>query len=705
MAGKSTLIDWEMIASMPGAWNDPSELPPSSRDWISAEVPGTAASSLRANALWTWDNSRNFDSDDWWWRGTFARPAGDGPWLLHIGGLASLADVWINGQHVLRSDSMFLSHSIVVTELADDLNEIAFVCHALVPLLKTQRKPRARWRTKLVSELNLRWFRTTLLGRMPGWSPRPAPVGPWRAITLEPMPALRVLARHIAVACAGNGGTVEVDLTVEGSFDDTSCDISIGSSFTPLRVNRVGTTARLTGTLALDHVERWWPHTHGTPHLYDLWLRYGDHSLLLRRIGFRDLFADRSNDGFGIVINDVPIFARGACWTPTDAVRASSPTQSMRDTLDHVVDTGMNIVRLTGTMTYETDEFYDACDELGIMVWHDMMFANFDYPNTDEFVALVRAEVDQFIDRMQGRPALVVLCGASETEQQAAMTGVAIGGWANPLFDSLMPSWFADGLPSVPYVPSSPTGGALPFHPNAGVAHYYGVGAYLRDFTDARHANVRFASECLAFSNVPDQETIEELLSPGQIPPTHPRWKERVPRDNSTGWDFEDVRDHYFKLVYGEDPFAVRYSEPTRYLEMSRAVTGIVMARTFAEWRRPGSSCKGGIVLMLRDLWPGAGWGLIDSEGRPKAALRALKPVLAPVATFTTDEGLNGLVVHVVNDTEACAADPVKGTSVPARSYISKSAETIAGTFADSTYAYRFGPRSDTASNGHEQPA
>ena len=218
----------------------------------------------------------------------------------------------------------------------------------------------------------------------------------------------------------------------------------------------------------------------------------------------------------------------------------------------------------------------------------------------------------------------------------------------------------------------------------------------------------------LAFANVPDQTTIDEFMGPGQIPPTHPRWKERVPRDNSVGWDFEEVRDHYFKVITGEDPFTVRYSEPARYLELSRMVSGVVMARTFAEWRRPGSSCNGGIVLMLRDLWPGGGWGLIDSLGRPKQALRAVKPVLAPAAVFTTDEGLNGLWVHVVNDYVEASTDGIEILERPtATSAVlnankpgSISLDEIIGAFTDATYAYRFGGRVNQAvtldANSHE---
>ena len=226
---------------------------------------------------------------------------------------------------------------------------------------------------------------------------------------------------------------------------------------------------------------------------------------------------------------------------------------------------------------------------------------------------------------------------------------------------------------------------------DSGLSHYYGVGAYRRPLEDARRAQVRFAAECLAFSNVSDA-------------PTAPS---RVPRDAGADWDFEDVRDYYVERLFGIDPSELRTREPERYLALARVASGEAMLRTFAEWRRPGSTCRGGLVWFARDLWPGAGWGVIDSDGRPKAAYWYLKRACAPVALFTADEGLNGLWIHAVNDT----AEPIEanlhiaiyhdgvlrdavstGVSVPARGHHSVHADVLFNGFRDLTYAYRFGP-------------
>ena len=182
-----------------------------------------------------------------------------------------------------------------------------------------------------------------------------------------------------------------------------------------------------------------------------------------------------------------------------------------------------------------------------------------------------------------------------------------------------------DWCPEVPYVPSSTHGGAFPHQPSMGVSSYYGVGAYLRPLSDARRSALRFAAEALAFANVPEEPTLLSMAQGQAIRVHHPRWKQRVPRDLGAGWDFDDVRDHYLAQLFDLDPMRLRYADHERYLALSRVASGEVMAAAFSEWRRERSSCRGALVWFLRDLWPGAGWGLIDAQGLPKAAYYYLK--------------------------------------------------------------------------------
>jgi beta-mannosidase len=280
----------------------------------------------------------------------------------------------------------------------------------------------------------------------------------------------------------------------------------------------------------------------------------------------------------------------------------------------------------------------------------------------------------------------VVLCGSAEHEQQAAMFGISPStGYAAELASFLRPLFAESGLDAV-WVDSSPSGGDPVVRVDTGIAQYFGVGAYLRDLADARHSGVRFASECLAFSNLPDPVV------------SGPDDKQGVPRDNGADWDFADVREHYARARYGEDA-----TEAER-----QRVTGEVMADVFGEWRRPDSVCGGGIVLWLRDLEPGAGWGLLDHTGAPKPAALALAPVLQPTAVWFVDEGLNGVDVHVAHDRGRPERMTLRVELVREDGSVIEFAEqtwemephghrhwtvdALIGRFADSSYAYRFGP-------------
>ena len=228
--------------------------------------------------------------------------------------------------------------------------------------------------------------------------------------------------------------------------------------------------------------------------------------------------------------------------------------------------------------------------------------------------------------------------------------------------------------------------------------------------SDARTSGVRFAAECLAFANVPDEAVVEALLpdSPTVVAVHHPRWKAGVPRDVGSGWDFDDVRDHYFAELFGLDPDETRRVDPERYLELSRSVSGEVMAEVFGEWRRSGSTAQGALVLWLRDLVPGAGWGLLDHRGQPKVAFYHLRRVLQPIAVWTIDEGLGGVVAHVANDrpepliarlrvdlyrdleTQVEHAEEI--IELAPRAALERNVESMLGRFVDAAWAYRFGP-------------
>ena len=691
---------WRMASTAPGAWTTPADVDPAA-DWLEAIVPGTAAATLQAHGRWSEEAPAPLHDRDHWYRTTLTVA---GRRRLRFDGLATFAQVFLDGVEILASRSMFLAHEVDV-DLAPGA-ELAIVFRSLTRALDAVKPKRARWRPRLVPEQRLRAVRTTLLGHMPGWCPPIDMIGPYRPITLTDPAADPVRAVRLDATWDGIDGHLAARLVFEEPTVPAAARLLCADCETELRLAPDGT---LVGELALAGIAPWWPATHGDPVLHEVEAEIDGVRFALGRVGFRRIDIDRGPDGrgFGFVVNGVAVFARGAVWVPTDVVGLSGAHEAYAADLARLRDAGANMVRVPGIATYEAEPFHDLCDELGLLVWQDLMFANFDYPAGDpDFVALARAEAVEVADRLARHPSSALVCGGSEITQQAAMMGLPPAAWGNALFDDVLPAVVAEHAPGLPWLRSTPDGGSMPFVADNGVTHYYGVGAYGRPLDDARRANVRFAAECLAFACVPEEKTLAERLA---VAPVHsPAWKAGVPRDLGAGWDFEDVRETYERMVFAVDPARLRYDDPERHLDVARATVAHVIEETLREWRRPGSSCRGALVFTLRDPKIGAGWGLVDALGRPKSAFHAFARAAQPIAVILSDEGVNGLDVHLLNETPSPVAARLELTAladghrpavsgardveIPPRGSLTFAACDLFGAFFDTTRAYRFGP-------------
>jgi beta-mannosidase len=692
-------MGWQCVSTEAGACASPADLPPDG--WLDAPVPGTVASALRAAGRLDLDRPPVLDAGDHWYRVALA---GVGTRTLRLHGLATIAEVWLDECLLLKSDSMFVAHDVEIALNGTATLSLCF--RSLAPALAA-RRTRARWRPRLVTPPTLRNVRATLLGHMPGWCPPLHAVGPWRPVEWLADTRHAIDTLDLGASVDGEDGVVTLTLRfVHAQASATPAALHCGEAQATLTWADDST---LRGSLRVPHAERWWPHTHGVPKRHAVELRIGETVIALGEVGFRTLEVERGDDGqgFGLKINGVSVFCRGACWTSADLATLTGTPEQLAHTFGLMREAGMNMVRVGGTMVYESDAFYRIADEYGVLVWQDFAFANFDYPTDADLVASVEREATQFLARTRRFASLAVLCGGSEADQQGAMFGLPPEARTQTLFTAQLPAIVQRERPDTAYVTNSPSGGTWPFSTRTGVTHYYGVSAYQRPLDDARRAQVRFASECLAFANVPDDATLHDAL--GTIHAHDPRWKAAVPRDPGAGWDFDDVRDHYVRTLYGVEPSQVRYEDPQRYLDLSRAVVAELMTEVFSEWRRQGSTSRGGLVWQLQDLRAGAGWGVIDALGRPKSAWHALAQVLQSVQALITDEGLNGLDLHLVNDTAdtyalqldlVCLRDgavkvasATREVTLAPRSVQTLVCADLLGRFFDFTHAYRFGPR------------
>ena len=702
---------WRLCAVEPGSTQPPPQADPC---WIDSAGPMTAAAALRANGSWSLDGSaRDFDAQDWWYLARFDAPDAHEV-VLGFDGLATLAEATLNGEPLLSSDNMFLAHRCDVgRRLRGQDNELLIRFGSLQAALG-RRRARPRWRTPMVAHQQLRWWRTTLMGRTPGWSPPAAPVGPWRGVWWS------AGDWQVEVQCElrDGEGWVTLDLRLPSHWSAGVERAELVLTRGDHRIVQALPSADAGGVRHVRvHVPRptlWWPHTHGEPALYELSLQWqsrhgGRPSMPLGRLGFRTIELDTAGGGFAVRVNGQRVFCRGAGWTPLDPVSLHSDRESLRSALVQARDGGVNMLRLAGTMVYEEDAFYELCDELGLLAWQDLMFASMDYPLDDAaFARAAQVEVRQQLQRLRPHPCVAVLCGNSEVEQQAAMWGAPRELWQPRFFHDTVPALCRELAPALAYWPSSAHGGAFPHAADAGTTSYYGVGAYERPLEDARRSGLRFATECLAFANIPAPSALERV--PGGLATRvhHAQWKARSPRDLGAGWDFDDVRDHYVRELFAVDPARLRHQDHDRYLALGRLATAEVMRAAFSEWRRPASGCGGALLLFLRDLWAGAGWGALDDQGVPKACWHALRETWQPLAVLLTDEGMNGLAAHVVNDGATERRVTLQVTAwkdgqvqvvqgrrelvLAPRSGTSLGVPELLDTFLDLTHAWRFGP-------------
>ncbi len=637
---------------------------------------------------------------DWWYRLALPeeRPAHA---VITLAGLATLYDLWIDDQPALSGHNAFITDYVALPASARQLTlRFRSLARAV-----NERKPRPQWKTGLVNN-NLRWYRTSLLGHT-AWSGSLWAIGP-----CEPM------------VCRSNAHTWLDQWSLCPVVQGSDCQVLIRPpENTPPDLSDTRLTLQLSDapSIALSGTDEtrsfgdlplWQVHSQGTPHRHRFTLAVwqGEECLAEKTVllGFRAIDVTRNDQTLAFQINQRSLFMRGACWSHSNLAGYEFDAGKARKILTAARDAGLNMVRIGGTMQYEADAFYELCDELGLLVWQDAAFANMDYPHDDpDWLASASTEIRQQARRLSQYASVVAWCGNSEVEQQAAMLGQPRDRWRNPWFAEHLPALLREANPDWPYWPSTPCDGALPFHTDTGLAHYFGLGAYRRDEQDLQLSQVLFTPECLGHSHLPDDAFIARHFG-APAPLTHtPAWKAGVPRDAGCGWDFEDIRDHYLQQYFHTDPVRLRSVDPAGYAQRSRLLTGYLLSQAFRLWRSSASPCQGALTWWLNDLVPGAGWGLFDSDGGAKPALHGVASAWQSVQVSLVPRGLNGhslscinegptpvdarLNVMLLNTRRGNRLDHQQPLTLAAHSDSLTSLDVVLDGFQDTTASYQFG--------------
>ena len=666
------------IISLDGEW---SLQQAGNNESIKATVPGTVHTDLLSAGKipdpYFRDNEDSLQwigEVDWIYSREFAVPAEfleKKQIVLWCEGLDTLAVIKINSREIAWTDNMFRTYEFDVKQaLRKGTNAIEIRFDSTIPYIRKRQAEHPiplRSGPHTISGGNL--VRKEQCNYGWDWGPCLLTCGIWRSITLIAYDTARLGEVSVRQKHRKSG---EVTLDIQASLEDSNTSKKVTAEVSLSRGAKKVTSgnARFRNgkagiRLVIEKPELWWPNGMGKQPLYDVEVHLLDDrgnrlDTWQKRIGLRTLRLQRKKDRWGecfrFAVNGIPFFAKGANWIPADTFAPNLTVQNYTQLIRDTAEANMNMLRVWGGGIYEPDLFYNLCDEMGICVWQDFMFACAAYPTFDTaFMDNVRAEVGDNVRRLRHHPCIALWCGNNEIEQ-----GWVGEGWEgrhmswedySKLFDEMIPSVINELDPDRDYWPCSPHtpyGDRSDFNDiRWGDAHLWNVWHGKQPFEWYRTAMHRFASE-FGFQSFPQPRTIYGYTEPQD-------W-------NITSY----VMEHHQRsgignttvLTYMLDWFRLPSSFKNT-VWTSQILQGLAMKYAIEHWRRNMPRTMGTLYWQLNDCWPVASWSSIDYRHRWKALHYMAKRFFSPLLISGVEDAEKGTVaIHVTSDLlEGCKGD------------------------------------------------
>jgi len=642
---------------------------------VSASVPGCIHKDLLRAGLIPDPQFRDQEKQvqwvgetGWMYERDFAVPAAlldHDPIELVCDGLDTLATIRINGAEVARTDNMHRRYRFDIAHLLQvGTNRIAIDFAAPLIAVRERQAVRAmpHWPQEGITP-GFSWLRKAQCNFGWDFGQKLATCGIWRPLRIAAwnqarLGDLRVDQRH--------AGGVAVSITPEivGEGPVTCRAILCLEGWEVAAGERCGTE---TGPILLrvENPRLWWPAGMGDQPLYSLRVELlGANQTLLDsrqiRIGLRTLrlqrAADEWGESFAFAVNGQRFFAKGANWIPTDSYASRRDPAYYRAVLQSAVAAHMNMLRVWGGGIYEEDLFYELCDELGLCVWQDFMFACAGYPLDDpDFLETVRLEAVDNVRRLQHHACLALWCGNNELELGWHKDWGLIGdGWQYGPFGKMPVALYAkvfDGLlPEIvqsnggqdywPGTPHSPTGDRKQSnHPTCGDAHIWDVLMSGNPFSFYTTCDHRFVSE-FGFQSLPSPGLLDRVTEAGDrnLSSRIMDWHQRMPAGN--GMILLQLARHL--------PLPGTFEMSVWATQILHA---ILLETAIGHWRRNTPRTLGVLNWMLNDHWPSMSNATLDSTGAWKAAHYALQRVFAPLlVSGVVTAGRDHMDLHISSD-------------------------------------------------------
>jgi len=652
-------------------------------EWLPAKVPGTVHTDLidngkiedpfyRLNEL----DLQWIDKVDWEYKTTFAA---DKDLLkkdvveLDFKGLDTYADVFVNNEKVLSADNMFREWQVNVKDiLKEGDNELHIVFRS--PINEGIKKYDAQGYVIPVSDNDLAKIgqvegdkMVSIYTRKAGyhfgwdWGPRLVTSGIWRPVTLKAWNSAKIENLQIVQnSVAEEKATFTAVFEIE-AVDNGKANIAIqndGTTLSKSAINLQKGIQKYSVDFEIENPKLWWTNGLGEAHLYNISGELNVGSGLTSketRIGIRtlELVRDKDDDGtsFYFKLNGHPVFMKGANYIPNDAFLPRVTEENYRKVVETAKISNNNMLRVWGGGTYEEDIFYDLCDEAGILVWQDFMFACAMFPGDEAFLENVKQEAIDNVKRLRNHPSIALWCGNNEIlaawkgwgwqqkeEVKSQENADKIWKAYEDIFHKTLPGVVAEYDPQKSYWASSPSSGeGIPADLVNGDDHYWGVWWGKEPFqTYATHLP-RFMSE-YGFQSFPEIATVQKYA---------------IPEDYNI---FSDVMKSHQRSSIGNGTIEYymlqEYKKPKdfeSFLYVNQVLQAEGIKFGLEGHRRAMPFCMGSLYWQINDCWPVASWSSTDYYQNWKALQYYVKKGFEPVlvSPFTVGETLK---VDVVND-------------------------------------------------------